>query len=306
MPNLSPTCQKIQNQINALKREKQTLQADLQDASPGQKSAITRDIDKLNQQLDAKKTELAACVKKHPYAPPAPVDPCSNQCADKRKLLEKAQVALRRKIQTALAPLQEELREAGPGQKPGIVRQMRKLRAEISQNSPDARKVADTRDAYYQCIRDCGAEPPLPATFKGIVTVTTSFEEATGPFKENVSIGIEFGAWDHSKISIKHFPPIVVGPYDTFIGDVTTTVTLISGSGSFNAKTRKITLSLSLYFNHSAAVADDSRLDITLQTISALSNKGAIKLDGDSKFQDGYLDGHTCWMTVEGTISPLP
>ncbi len=303
MPNLSPTCQKIQNQINSLEVEKKSLQAELDD-TPG-KSALVKQINALTAQINAKKKELAECIKKNPYVPPKN-DPCSNKCADAKAKLDKARAALRKEIQAALAPLQAELQEADPGMKTAIIKEINKTREEISKNSPNAKKVADAQKAYYKCILDCGGKLPLNATFQGTVSVETSNADAAGPFSESLNIGILFSAFDHAGIGIISFPPIVIGPYEIPGGTMTTTVSLIGGGGTFNPKTKMITLSLSLYFNHSSGIAGDSPHDIQLTTTTALNKDGDIGLKGNADFQEGYLDGDNCEMTVDGTISPLP
>lgn len=304
MPNLSPTCQKIKTQLDSLKGEKKDLQADLQEAAPGGKSALVKQIKALDPKINAKQKELDECVKKHPYTPPAPPKP--NPCLNLKKELDKLEAALRKEIQQAVAPLQADLHEAPPGQKSAIVKQIKEAREEVQKNSPTAKKIAAQKKAYNDCLTANGGKLELQATFKGQATLTTSNSDAPGPFKQGVNIGLRFSAWDHRQVSITSFPPITVGPYDTPVGDVKTTVSFIGGGGTFSPETNSITLTLSLFFHHSTDFAGDSRLDITLNTTSAITASGKIKVQGASEFKDGFLDGDTCWLTVDGTVSPRP
>jgi hypothetical protein len=303
---LSPICQKIQNQINSLDQERKSLQAELQEAAPGQKSALASQIKALNTKITAKKKELADCVKKNPYVPPPPPPPPPKaKCTAEEQAVAKLQAALSKEIHNAVADLQEELHHAAPGEKPFIVGQIKQITADITKNSATGKKLAAAKKAFAKCLTDNGLLPALNATFKGTATLTTSNSNAKGPFNQSVNIGLRFSVRDHKDVSITSFPKISV-KYDTPIGQVTTTVTMNSGSGTFNKSTNKITLNLSLAFKHSTAFAGDSTLAIKLNTDSALDAAGKITVSGSSKFKDGYLDGDTCTLSVKGTISPRP
>lgn len=300
---LSPICQKIQNQINSLDQERKSLQADLHEASPGQKSAIVAQVKALNTKITAKKTELAACVKKNPYVPPPP--PPKPKCTAEEQAVAKLQSALAKEIHNAVKDLQADLHSASPGQKPAIVAEIKKISADIKKNSATGKKLAAAQKAFAKCLTDNGLLQALKAAFTGTATLTTSNSKAKGPFKQSVNIGLRFSVRDHKDISITSFPKISV-KYDTPVGEVTTTVTMNSGSGTFNKSTNKITLSLSLAFKHSTSLAGDSTLDIKLNTDSPLDAAGKITVSGSSKFKGGYLDGDTCTLSVKGTISPRP
>jgi hypothetical protein len=303
---LSPICQKIQNQINSLDQERKSLQEELQEAAPGQKSALASQIKALNTKITAKKTELAACVKKNPYVPPPPPPPKPKpKCAAEEQAVAKLQSALAKEIHNAVADLQAELHSAAPGQKPFIVAQIKQITADIKKNSATGKKLAAARKEFTACLDKNGLLHELSATFKGTATLKTSNSKAKGPFNQDVSIGLRFSVRDHKEVSITSFPKISV-KYDTPVGEVTTTVTMNSGSGTFNKSTNKITLDLNLFFHHSTSLAGDSTLVITLKTDSVLDAAGKITVSGSSKFQGGYLDGDTCSLTVKGTISPRP
>jgi uncharacterized protein with LGFP repeats len=65
----TPTeCQSIANEIKSLEGEKQGLQADLKEASPGEKSAIVQQIKKIDQQLIPLNGKRAACIEKEKLA----------------------------------------------------------------------------------------------------------------------------------------------------------------------------------------------------------------------------------------------
>jgi hypothetical protein len=305
---LSPICQKIQNQINSLDQERKSLQAELQEAAPGQKSGLASQIKALNTKITAKKKELADCVKKNPYVPPPdPPKPPKPKCAAEEQAVAKLQSALSKEIQNAVKDLQADLHGASPGQKAAIVAEIKQITADIKKNSATAKKLAAARKAFIACLDINHLLHALDATFKGTATLTTSNSNAKGPFNQGVNIGLHFSVRDHKDISITSFPKVSV-TYDVGfpVGEVTTTVTMNSGSGTFNKSTNKITLNLNLAFKHSTSLAGDSTVAITLKTDSALDAAGKITVSGSSKFQGGYLDGDTCSLTVKGTISPRP
>lgn len=303
---LSPICQKIQNQINSLDQEKKSLQADLQEAGPSQKPSLASQIKALNTKITAKKKELAECIKKNPYVPPPdPPKPPKPKCTAEEQAVAKLQAALSKEIHNAVKDLQEELHSASPGQKPFIVAQIKQITADIKKNSATGKKLAAAKKEFAKCLTDNGLLQALSATFKGTASLKTSNSNAKGPFDKSVNIGLRFSVRDHKDVSITSFPKISVS-YDTPVGQVTTTVTMNSGSGTFNKSTNKITLNLNLAFKHSTSLAGDSTLAIKLNTDSPLDAAGKITVGGSAKFNGGYLDGDTCTLSVKGTISPRP
>jgi hypothetical protein len=305
---LSPTCQKIDGVIKGLEQARKTLQDQLHHAAPGEKPLLIEQIKELTQKINAKKKELQKCIKEHPYVPPEKPKPLPKECAALKKEIEKLKSTLNKEIQKAVAPLQELLHHAAPGEKADIIQQIQDKAADIRKNSPTAKKLAETTKAYNECIRDHGGLPALDATFAGRATMFTSNENAPGPFTRSVNIGLHFVEWDHSDFTVTSFPPISV-TYDTNspAGTVTTTVTLSGpSSGEFNPITGMLSLSLRLFFHHSTDLAGDSTLDIALQSTLPLASNGKVTVEGSSPFQDGFLDEDLCWLTVEGTISPRP
>lgn len=305
---LSPTCLKIAKLIEGLEGEVQALSDELHEASPAQKPGIVQQIKALNIEITDKKAALQQCIKEHPYVPPEEPEPRPKECVAIAEEIERLKLALAKEIRDAVAPLQEDLHDASPAQKPLIIQQIRHITADIKENSQTAKEIVEKTKAYDACIAVHDGLPVLNATFAGRATLWTSNENAPGPFYQTVNIGLRFGEWDHGPITVTNFPTISI-TYDTNspVGTVTTTVALHGSSGgTFNPITNRISLGLHLFFHHSTALAGDSTLNISLQAVSPLSNAGAITLSGNAPFQGGYLGDDVCSMTVEGTISPRP
>lgn len=305
--NLSPTCQKIDGVIKGLQQHKQALADQLQDAGPGLKPVIVEQIQELNQKIQAKKKELEKCIKEHPYVPPEKPKPMPKECAALQKEIEKLKSALSKEVHAAVAHLQEQLQHAAGGLKDEIIQQIKEITADIKKNSPTAKKLADKINDYNRCILKNGGLPALDATFKGRATLRTSNDNAPGPYKQSVNIGLHFKDWDHSEFTVTSFPTISV-TYDTDspAGTVTTTVTKNGPSGGeFNPIMNLLSVRLILFFHHSTDWAGDSTLDITLGP-SLLTSDGKITVEGSAPFKDGFLDEDLCWLRVEGTISPRP
>lgn len=305
---LSPKCQSIDAAIKGLENARNNLQAQLQQAAPGEKSMLIQDIKELNKKINIKKKELTQCIIDHPYVPPKKPKPMPKDCAALKKEIEKLKLALEKQIKLAVASLQAQLHTAAPGEKSEIIQQIKAIKADIKKNSATAKKLAEKIKAYDKCIKDHGGLPALDATFKGLATLSTSNENAKGPFNKKVNIGLRFAEWDHSTFTITNFPAISV-TYDTGspAGTVTTTVSMNGPSGGiFNPISNTISLSLILFFHHSTDWAGDSDLHITLSTSSLLTKEGKVTVSGSAPFEDGFLDEDTCWLTVKGTISPRP
>jgi hypothetical protein len=222
------------------------------------------------------------------------------------KEVNKLKEELTVEIQKALAPLQKELQTAAPGEKAGIIHQIQATRNELM-NGPLAKEVSAKQKAYDACLTSHGGKLAMDAKFKGTATMWTDNSHAPGPFKQNVTIGLRFGDWDHSDITVTNFPTVSV-TYDTHspVGTVTTTVELVSGSGRYDPQSHYINVTLDLYFHHSTSLAGPSRLHVNLGSEAPLSASGAIDLTGGAPFKGGYLDGNECSLEVKGKISPQP
>ncbi len=305
MPSYSKECKPIAGKITGLKSQVTSLQKELQKAAPGEKAFLISQITKAEAEIAKEQGLLDDCVKKHPYHPPAPPPP--NPCRGKLKPLNKLKEELAVEIQKALAPLQKELQTAAPGEKAALIRQIQTLRDNLMTSSPLAKQIAVEQKAYNTCLTSHGGKLAMDAKFKGTATMSTDNAHAKGLFKQDVTIGLRFGDWDHSTIEITEFPTISV-TYDTHspVGTVTTTVTMTSGSGTYDPQSHNIAVDLELFFHHSTSLAGDSSLHIQLGSQAPLSASGAIDLFGGAPFHGGYLGGNECSLEVKGKISPQP
>ena len=305
MPNYSSTCQPIANNIKGLQSDVASFQKQLQKASPGEKSGLLSQIKKLQSQITEQEGLLATCVKEHPYKPP--VKPPKNPCLSFEKEEEQLQAQLEQVISKALAPLQKELQTAPSGAKAGILKQIKDERARIMATNPLVPEIAAKKKQYDDCLTKHGGKLAIEATFKGTATMRTDNSHAKGPFKQHVTMDIEFSAWDNAHIRVIDFPGVSV-TYDTHspVGTVTTTVSLTTGSGTFDPKSRNLSITLKLYFEHSTSLAGPSSLTIELDGEKPLGKDGSIEVSGAAKFKGGYLDGNECSLDVSGTISPHP
>ena len=303
MPNYSPECQPIASKIKGLQSDISSLQKTLQKAAPGEKAGLIAQIKKFQGQIAQEQGLLDDCVKKHPYHPPPP--PPKNPCLSLLKELNNLQLALGAEIQKALAPLQKDLQHATGGEKVALLAQIKAIRADLTKNSPLAKQIAAKQKEYDACLKSHGGLLALDATFKGKATMQTDNDNAPGPYTQDVAIGLNFGDWDHSDVSITDFPAISV-TFDTPLGTNTTTVTMISGSGHYDRQGHYLTMNLDLYFHHSLSVAGDSRLDIQLSNTAPMTSDGKISVFGSAPFQGGYLGGNECSFEVHGKIAPHP
>lgn len=305
MPNYSSECQPIADKIKGLQSQVASFQKELQTAAPGAKSGLISQITKLQQQVAQEEGLLNDCAKKHPYQPPPP--PPKNPCLSINHDLKQLQEQLEQVIQKALAPLQAELQKTAGPAKTGILQQIKDERAHIMATNPLVKEIAAKQKEYNDCLLKHGGKLAIDADFKGKATMRTNNDNAKGPFTQNITIGLTFSAWNNAHISITDFPGVSV-TYDTHspAGTVTTTVSMTSGSGTFDEKTRFVTFQLELYFEHSTSLAGPSSLNITLTGSKPMTSDGGIDLSGDSTFKGGYLGGNTCSIEVSGKISPHP
>src|SRR6266581_8392292 len=90
--------------------------------------------------------------------------------------------------------------------------------------------IAAKEHDYDQCRVAHGGKLDEAVTFTGNATMTTSNNNAPGPFVQNVTISVKFLKYDHTKLEITNFPTITVGPFaiPALHTTNTTTVTLTS------------------------------------------------------------------------------
>jgi hypothetical protein len=142
--------------------------------------------------------------------------------------------------------------------------------------------------------------------------MTTSNQNAQGPFTQNVTIRVKFLKYDHTGLEITNFPTITVGPFTTPAGQNTTTVTQASvQSASAVPDTGKISINMTLHFRHSLPGAGDSDLPIIISTDNpggSRVNQGTrhLKLVGTGTFREGFLGNSTCTLVIDGSLAALP
>ena len=304
MPGYSTECQPIANKITGLKSEVASFQKELQTAAPGQKQFLLGQIEKLNSQIAQQTALLNTCVKEHPYHPPPP--PPKNPCLGIQADADKLQQTLDDEIQKALAPLQKELQTAPSGEKPGILHQIQAIRQQYM-TGPLAHQIAAKEDEYHACVKAHGGLSAMNAHFKGKATMFTTNSHAPGPFKQDIDITLHFGDWDHSSVTVTHFPPISV-TYNThsIAGTVTTTVTMQSGTGYYDPQNHSISITLNLFFHHNTSLAGDSTLQIILGSSGPIAADGSVDAFGGGTFKGGFLGDDECSIDVKGKITPHP
>jgi hypothetical protein len=144
------------------------------------------------------------------------------------------------------------------------------------------------------------------ATFNGTATMTTTNENARGPFTSDLRLALSFEDCG-ATVRITDFPPISV-TFGTPVGDNTTTVTMPSG-GTGHLEYGRMDVPVALRFGNTILAAGTSFADMTLSTSSPGGSPlrdGNITLVGLGRFRGGFLNGSNCTITAAGTISPAP
>jgi hypothetical protein len=198
--------------------------------------------------------------------------------------------------------LQQELQSAAPGQKAGLVAQIKALN----------RQIAAAHDQLVDCLGPPPPPPPPPllATFTGTATITTTNGSAPGPFTAGVQLGLLFDA-ARTSVLITSFPLIATQPFSTPFGDNVTTVSK-TGGGFGSYANGNIVMPLTLHFDQSLDLPvfeEDSDLTLGVSTNppgSPVDATGGVTLAGSGVFQRGFLGGATGTLSISGTISPVP
>jgi hypothetical protein len=178
-------------------------------------------------------------------------------------------------------------------------------------------RIARKQDDYDSCLVRHGLLPDVAATLDGIGTVTTV---RSGPQDSEVHIALTFLKYDHAKVEITEFPPIVSTPFDLPTppgGTNTTTVSLKEVfSTNVNRSTGEMSVMLTLLFHHSRSGDGDlfdSTLPLTLSTgntdpagspINQTSRQ--VTLAGSGTFVGGILGNTPGTVVITGTLSVLP
>jgi hypothetical protein len=199
--------------------------------------------------------------------------------------------------------LQDDLHEAAPGAKAGLVAQIRILNRQISAG----------RDQLLACIANNPPVAPqsgLAATFTGEASITTTHTSAPGPYVSKIQLGLLFDD-ARTSVQITAFPPIVTEPFNTPYGANVTTVTKTGGGvGSYAGGNAAIPLKLR--FDQSIDLPfyeEDSDLSVGLSTDapgSPVDAEGNVVIAGSGVFQKGVLGGSTGTLVITGKIAPVP
>jgi hypothetical protein len=289
-----PECQKIAQGLDALIAEKNSWADELDSASTGEKPYIIKKIKELNIKIKAAQKKLESCIKEHPPLP-APTDKFK-QC--------EAIIHAISKLKKEKQDIAADLKKASPGEKPSLIRQIKKIIDKIRQKERE----------LDRCMISHGGLPTLETTLKGRATLTTDNENAMGPFKKNIVAAIAFLKYDHTKLAAS-FQPITFGPFSTPVGNVSIIASQVGGAfGNFNPLNGNMFINIKLFIANSSNFpgAGDSDIELYLSTLdsnaSALDSSGDITLVGHGVFntQHGYLEENNAWLRIVGKITPNP
>ena len=194
-------------------------------------------------------------------------------------------------------------------------------------SDPDIIRLADElrrcKLQFDMTPRRTIAPSVLNAIFKGTVATRTSNSLATGPFFQNVTLGLQFSR-NRCNVTITSFPPIIFNA-----GPANVTVTMTGGgTGQFFPVTGHMNMPLDLLFANSGPFTN-STATTDLTTGSAVSDRGTFSSNGTAitggqgvencgrngtnpcffslvgmtVLQDGILGGSEAQLTVFGNIT---
>jgi hypothetical protein len=210
-----------------------------------------------------------------------------------------------------LNDLQLELKHAPPEERLALARI---FRAKIRE---DNKQLVTLRAQLAECIASQPTvPPPTEAYFIGLSELTTTNENAAGPYFNDLAFRLNIGG-DPARITIETFPALGA-VFDTPLGPGTTTITLIGGgTGSYDAG--KISLPMTLHFATTIEtpvkdITDSSDLGIELSTDPPEGSPvtpppgplGNVTLFGSGQFIGGFFGKKpdTGKLKVTGTIKP--
>ncbi len=170
----------------------------------------------------------------------------------------------------------------------------------------DDSNLAGDYTLYLQVERVDTMPPPAPSIigvhFTGTAVLTTSRDEAPGPYNADVNLTVDFTD-GRRIIHITNFPPLLSNS-DTPLGPNTSTMTLVSGgSGSFVSF--RIQMPVTLGLQNSNAFFGNSTLPLTLTGVLDPAT-GSVTLTGTGTFSGGQLGTFLGTVVVRGTFSPSP
>jgi hypothetical protein len=202
---------------------------------------------------------------------------------------------------------QKDLSTAAPGEKSGLVSQIKRLN----------KQIAVKKSELDICLANNPTPnlTPLSTTFSGTFELTLSHPSVPMPLTGSISASALFNA-PRTSVLLTALSPLSAS-FNTPLGMNTTTVSLIgSASGIFDKPTGQMSLMLSLFFDHSIDLPfyeEDSRLDIPLGTGAAgslvgspLDASGAVALVGSAVLAGGFLGGTRADLAIMGTFPVLP
>ena len=153
--------------------------------------------------------------------------------------------------------------------------------------------------AKSKAWRELNDKLPLELTFYGTATVTLPALNVVQ--QQTLQIGVRFSP-DHRHLTVVELPSFTTKAFDTPFGKNTTTVSLASGGrGSFDPKTGRVQLQVTLHFDQSLDVPliqEDTDVSLTLTT------DGKRQLTQGQYFAETELAGAGALVVKEG-MSPL-
>lgn len=220
-------------------------------------------------------------------------------------------------LEDRIAHLQQQLQSASPAAKPQWLRTITRLNGELDTAKAD----------LSRCIREQGAPQAelyaneLAAPVTGTAILETTNDNAPGPYTVDLDINVRFSR-NRCDIVVTTFPTITTKTNRIAALKRRVTVEITqngSGRGVFHPVSGRMSIRLSLHFNYKTGWTDDddatfnlstedsiTRNDGTVETGSALTGGGDIKLVGSGRFMHGFLAGSTGKLIVTATISPRP
>jgi hypothetical protein len=175
---------------------------------------------------------------------------------------------------------------------------------------------------YTDCLQAHNQQPNLIANIpNGAATLTTSWNQAPGPFVQTVQASVFFKAPFHQDImltSLTNILVLITSPPAPQQVNVTITLNGVS-TGSYDPGNGFMSLTLPLHFHYDVAIPDDN-IVFFLDTAAAsggfpMDAFGTVTLAGSGTFTDGFLAGNgfgspsqpqTANLIVTATIVPHP
>ncbi len=189
----------------------------------------------------------------------------------------------------------------------------------------DSREFGGDYTLYFQVERmdtmlPCAA-PITGSTLAGSAVLRTTHDRAPGPYNADINLTVDFADCHHETIRITNFPPVVTPAFEVVISagnvrqNITTVTKIGGGTGTFDPVTGRISIPVTLHFQHSIEaefgpiLAGQSDLTVTLTTEGTGGRRlsdGRFVLVGSGPFLRGFLGSKTGDISVTGTFTPSP